>query len=74
MVILLITRSKIRLLVCVITIELVRDLAEDRDELGLLVELEVIVDASIDLNSGELHDGKHIIESRTMDGQGWDSK
>ena len=40
-------------LVRVVPVELVRDLAENRNKLRLLVELEVVVDVSVDLDTHE---------------------
>lgn len=54
MVIFLDTRGKSRLFVHIIFIELVRDLAENRNELRLLVKLEVGVNVPVNLNMGKL--------------------
>ena len=54
MVILLNTRGKGSLFVLLgVTIEPVRNLAEDWDELRFLVKLEVLVNVPVDLNLGE---------------------
>jgi len=52
------TRGKSRLFVPLVFIELIRDLAENRNELRLLVELEVVVNVPVDLNMREpWHEG-----------------
>jgi TusA-related sulfurtransferase len=40
-------------LVCVVPVELVRDLTENRNKLRLLIELEVVVNVPVDLNMCE---------------------
>ena len=54
MVIFLDTRGKSRPFVHIVFIELVRDLAENRNELRLLVKLEVGVNVPVNLNMGKL--------------------
>lgn len=56
--ILLNTRGDVRLLVLFVIVELVRDLAKDRDEFRLPVELEAFVHAPVNLNFRELEYGR----------------
>ena len=68
-------RSKIRLLGRFAVIESVRDLAENRNKLRLLVELEAVVNVPVDLDVCEQrHEKTPSGGSRTMNSQGRDSK
>lgn len=68
-------RSKIRLLGWFAFIEPLCDLAENRNKLRLLIELELVVDVPVDLNVCKQRQGKKpSAGSRTMNSQGGDSK
>lgn len=68
-------RSEIRRLGRLVFIESLRDLAENRNKLRLLVELEAVVNVPVDLNvCKSRQEKKSNVESPTMDSQGRDSK
>ena len=65
--------GKRSLLSHIVFIELVSDLAENRNELRLLVKLEIGIDVPVNFNVRELERACSL-GSRTVDGQGGDSK